>query len=307
MLPECRRNALLFTGTAAVAALVGGTALLLASSPLQGAALAGIVGGASALAFVVAWRRSAFDLDAELFAGGALALYTQADVALRSFRWPQVVYGLLGLLMLLQAGNNSLRSREWRHHWIVGVTLGETIGYLAPAATGVLLASRGVEGWTLVGAISLAGLAEGAILGLAQARSFPFTVNARRYALLTSAAAGLAWLSITTIVTLAPTLPPATTILLGAPLGALALFSIGGAQWIELRRHSTLGSRAWTWIGWTALAWALALPLSFAAGPLVDDGTPIATHLLLWGSAGALMAYVFALVTWQGVRRMERG
>jgi hypothetical protein len=77
-----------------------------------------------------------------------------------------------------------------------------------------------------------------------------------------------------------------------------ALFAIGGAQWIELRHHRVPARR---WIGWTALAWLVALPLSFAPGPLVDETTPLAAHIVLWGCGGVLMAYVMALITWRGV------
>ncbi len=89
-------------------------------------------------------------------------------------------------------------------------------------------------------------------------------------------------------------------------IAATALFgltAIGAGQWLELRRHTRMAHR---WILWTALAWILALPLSFAPTPFVDEATPLASSFVLWGCAGLLMAHVMALVTWQGVRRLQR-
>jgi hypothetical protein len=92
-----------------------------------------------------------------------------------------------------------------------------------------------------------------------------------------------------------------TKALICIPFAALCLVAIGGAQWLELRRHIR---RAHAWIGWTALAWVLALPLSFAPAPLVDESTPTGVHVVLWGSAGVLMALVMASITWIGVQRL---
>jgi hypothetical protein len=95
--------------------------------------------------------------------------------------------------------------------------------------------------------------------------------------------------------------PAAAMIAVGLVAGVVGLVAIGGLQWLELRNRT---SRATAWIAWTALAWALALPLSFLAGPFVDEHTPLPIHFVLWGSTGVMMAYVMALVTWQGVRRI---
>jgi hypothetical protein len=96
--------------------------------------------------------------------------------------------------------------------------------------------------------------------------------------------------------------PSCGRILAGAATAALGLAAIGSAQWLELRRHAGPARR---WILWTALAWAVGLPFSFAPAPFVDESTPLASHLVLWGCGGLLMAYAMALVTWQGVRRLN--
>jgi len=76
----------------------------------------------------------------------------------------------------------------------------------------------------------------------------------------------------------------------------LGLFAIGAMQWLELRRAA--------WIGWTALAWVVALPFSFLPMPFVDLTTPMAAMAALWACAGLMMAYVMALITWQGAKRL---
>ena len=78
--------------------------------------------------------------------------------------------------------------------------------------------------------------------------------------------------------------------------------AIGGLQWLELRVHVR---RAAGWVAWTALAWTLALPLSFLPSPLVDEHTALPVHFVLWGTSGLAMAFVMALVTWQGARRLS--
>ncbi len=88
---------------------------------------------------------------------------------------------------------------------------------------------------------------------------------------------------------------PASMIVGSVLAATIGLTAIGGAQWIELRHVAN----AHRWIGWTALAWVVALPWSFLPGPAVDKSTPAVVHFALWSCAGALMAYTLAQVTWQ--------
>lgn len=111
------------------------------------------------------------------------------------------------------------------------------------------------------------------------------------------------WASVMTMMLVAPSLPLPVMLVFGVPGAIVALFAIGTAQWLELRHHVV---RARAWIMWTALAWLVALPLSFLPAPLVDATTPFAVHVALWTAGGFLMALVMALVTWQGVRRLDQ-
>jgi hypothetical protein len=200
---------------------------------------------------------------------------------------------------------DALAHAEARRRWITLVTLAESVGYLAPATAGILLARAQASEGTRTVVVVLAGFVEGLVLGIGQARAFPFAVNRLRYALVTSIGAGIVWAVVMTLMLLGrgSAVPVAGMIAAGIVAGCFGLVAIGGMQWLELRRHVT---RPAAWIAWTALAWTLALPLSFLPAPFVDETTPLPTHFVLWGTAGVMMAFVMALVTWQGVRRVCR-
>jgi hypothetical protein len=191
-----------------------------------------------------------------------------------------------------------MTARRW---WSI-VTAAETIGYLAPATAGVVTTKLGIDGLPQIAVMSCAGMLEGLALGTGQAIALPVAVSRRRFAMLTSLATGIVWASVMSAMQLAGSdAPPAIAIPSALVLGALALAVLGGAQWLELRRHVPHAHR---WIGWTALAWIVALPASFLAAPLVDETTPMATQLVLWGAGGFVMAALMAAVTWIGVRRV---
>lgn len=290
-------------GAAELIALRRGSELvpisLLAHTPFESFLVPGVllggIGAACAAAALLAWRRSRAAIDAAIVAGGALVVWIAAERAmLREASWLQAGYGALGLALLGLGARAGLRSGLPRHRWVIAVTAAEAAGYLAPALAGILTA-RGGEPRALP--IAAAGLVEGLALGAGQAWAFPFRVRRLRYALLTALGAGVVWAGVLAVMRAGGALPPA----LAAIAGAAGLAAIGTAQWLELRRHA---ARAGRWIAWTALAWAVALPLSFAPGPFVDEATPLSSHVVLWGCGGLLMAYAMALITWRGVRRL---
>lgn len=303
-------------GFAALSALGGAAALLalrrgseqvplalLARTPFESflvpGLLLGAIGAACALAALLAWRRSRAAIDAVIAAGGALAVWILAERALlREASWLQAVYGAIGLALLGLGARAGLRSGQPRHRWVIAVTAAEAAGYLAPALTGILTARAGEPAALPIVA---AGLVEGLALGAGQGWALPLRVDRLRYALLTALGAGAAWAGVMAAMRLGGALPPAAAVAAGVTAGAAGLAALGGAQWLELRRRAP---RAGRWIAWTALAWAAALPLSFAPGPLVDAATPLWAHVALWGAGGLLMAYAMALITWQGARRL---
>lgn len=193
-------------------------------------------------------------------------------------------------------------------NWIAVVTAFEALGYLAPSLAGILTERSGWTGPEQVGVLTAAGLIEGALLGTGQAIALQRRVRlpVRAWIVGTSLAAGLVWSSVLIAPRLAttPQLPLIARVALTALVGAVALLAMGGVQAWLLRDELPHARR---WIGWTALAWILALPLSFLPAPLVDEHTPLAVHLVLWPLAGVLMALVMAVVTGLGMRRLLAG
>ena len=58
-------------------------------------------------------------------------------------------------------------TRTWWRRWVVLVTAGEVLGFLAPAL--VVAATRGLPDVAVLGCLVVAGSVEGAVLGWAQA------------------------------------------------------------------------------------------------------------------------------------------
>lgn len=191
--------------------------------------------------------------------------------------------------------------------WVAYVTVGEAAGFLVPATVMAVAQLADVAPWPHYAAAIVAGLAEGAILGLAQSRAVRgsgLALDTRSWVAATSLAAGLAW----SIGMLPSTLPgldwtsPAT--IAGAVVGGLVLLlSIPTAQWPLLRPHLP---RAWRWIPLNAVAWAVGILWTIAPSPVIDEATPVGVLVLAYGVAGLLMATTVAVITGLGLRRMLR-
>lgn len=270
---------------------------------VPGLMLGVIIGGSSLLSAVLMGRRSRAAIDATIVAGGALTLWIVAEVAMmRTAHALHLICGAVGVSMLALGVRAAWTTRAPRHRWVIFVTVAETVGFLVPACVGILATRANLGGAAKAAVMAGAGLAEGLALGIGQSSAFPWAVRRLPYALLTSAGAGIVWLSVMATMLLAHgASPPMLVVAVGLVAGLTGLAAIGGAQWIELRHHTKAAHR---WIAWSALAWVMALPFSFAPGPFVDETTPFAAHVALWACGGALMAYVMAVVTWQGVRRL---
>ena len=311
-------------GVAAVAAIGGGAALLLAPGDdpalwallqhtpfetflIPGLLLLCVVGGAQVLALVLLKRRADVMLDAAIFAGGVLTVWIVAEVAMFRFvNGLHIACGGLGLVTLAVATVGAWRSGRPRHRWLIGVTAGEALGFLAPTAAGLWSARAGMDGVAQWAALVAAGAVEGLVLGSAQGAVFPGAIEGRRFAVFSAAGAALAWSCFMGISMLVGSNVPGVIVGAGAlVMGAVGLFSVGVAQGLALKGAGGPSATAVRWfVGWTALAWAVALPLSFAASPFVDESTPLWVHVVLWGMGGVCRAWVMALVTWQGARRL---
>jgi hypothetical protein len=173
-----------------------------------------------------------------------------------------------------------------------------------PAVVGAATASspRAV----VVPALLAAGLFEGTLLGIGQAsvlrRAIP-DLPARRWVVATAAGAMLAYiLGLLLPSTPAMDWPPAVGIAVGSVLGVLILLTIGGSQWLVLRRHL---HRADRWILITAVAWfgGLAVFLGFST-PLWQEGQPLSVTIGIGILGGLLMAGVTAWISGVGLVRM---
>lgn len=182
-------------------------------------------------------------------------------------------------------------------NWLLWVTLGESVGFLAPALAQLAFAGAPVAAPALI----LAGAAEGAVLGWTQAtvlRSRLPALSRRRWVGATAIGAALAW-----FIGLLPAewadvwqrWPVSAQLVAGIVAATVLLSALGVAQWFELRRHLR---RAVWWIVGSAVAWCAGLAVFFAvATPLWQPGQPGALVLLIGVLAGVLMALTMSLVT----------
>lgn len=179
--------------------------------------------------------------------------------------------------------------------WTVAVTAAESVGFLAPAVVGAT--TSGLPSYAGMPALLAAGAVEGAVLGWAQAavlRGVLPDVGVRRWAMLTAGAAVVAYLLGAGVAATA-TAPGWVSVVLPVLCGILLLFSIGGAQWLELRHHV---ARAASWVPATALAWLLALGTFLAVvTPLWHEGQRVWVTVLIGAGAGVAMAFVQAALT----------
>lgn len=269
------------------------------------------VGMVELTALLALWRRSPVAGDLALLGAGAIAIWILSEMAiLRQFHPLHGLYLVLSCVALVAAIRGAWQSQAPRLRWTVGVTVAEGIGFLGPVLVGVLATPRGLSELERGLALTCAGLWEGTCLGLGQALLLPLPLGRVRFAALTALGGGLVWASVMGLMGLARSgLGPGILIPASLTLGCAALLLMGSLQWLELRRlpkAPALGLGAMGWVGWTALAWLVALPLSFSPSPLVDEKTPLAANLCLWVCGGLLMAYALSLLTWQGARRLLR-
>lgn len=195
--------------------------------------------------------------------------------------------------------------------WALATTLGELVGFLAPALAGVLVtravAPMGGAAAPLLtfGVLVAAGSLEGAALGFAQSRvlreAVP-TIAWQRWTGATALAGVVAWVL--------GMLPNTLADLLGLGLGALLalwavvapglLLTIGVAQWLVLRRHLP---RAALWIPANALGWTLGVGATFLGATLITETMPPALAVAIGVASGVAMGMVVGVITgWALVR-----
>jgi len=190
--------------------------------------------------------------------------------------------------------------------WICWVSVGELAGFCVPTAAATLLAD--LPPVALLGAMVVAGAAEGTVLGWTQARVLREALPAasgHRWVALTAAGAALAWFCGMLVPTAYETWhhwPVPVQLALLAVLATVLLTSIGMAQWLELRRHVKHAGR---WVGASALAWALGLgAFSAVSTPLWQPGQSTALIIAIGLLGGLGMAVTMAVTTGVVLQRL---
>ncbi|MBB5916743.1 hypothetical protein BJY24_005655 [Nocardia transvalensis] len=190
------------------------------------------------------------------------------------------------------------REGLWRR-WFATVTLGEFVGFLAPATAGALTA--GARPGIVAAAVLCAGAVEGAVLGSFQAAVLRSVLSGLRrweWVRVTVLGAVVAW-----TIGLIPILfgeqvgrwPGWARIPFAVAAGVAVVFSIGVAQWIVLR-HFTGRARLWLWanvVGWIAGLAAFGVVTT----PLWQPGQAAVLVTAIGVLGGLVMAAVMAAVT----------
>jgi hypothetical protein len=198
-------------------------------------------------------------------------------------------------------GDRTLPSdaRWFYSRWVGWTVAGEAAGFAVAATAGALAATQDLPRTPEFALLVGAGSIEGALLGAGQAMAMrrlqlPPQIL-RRWPVVTSAAAALAW-SIGLLPSSVSNIPwssPAMW-LVAAVLGSVLLLSIPAVQYLQLRTAIPT-ARRWIWVN--ALAWLLGMCWTFAPSPLVDASTPIFALIGIYAVAGVLMAVTVAVIT----------
>ncbi|NEW43249.1 hypothetical protein GV794_05175 [Nocardia cyriacigeorgica] len=209
-------------------------------------------------------------------------------------------------LLLIDLASNSKKpeisgaqqgKRLWRR-WFALVTIGEVLGFAAPAAAAVTIGQ--IDSTLAAVTMLMAGLVEGAVLGWFQARVLHSAIpdlDTRRWILATALGALTAW---TVAIALMASnglqgWPTAAAIPVLASGALVIIFSLGVPQWFVLRDHL---AEADGWIGASAAGWiAGLLACTIVTSPLWQPGQSRAVTLAI-GLVGAMvMAAAMAAVT----------
>jgi hypothetical protein len=87
-------------------------------------------------------------------------------------------------------------------------------------------------------------------------------------------------------------------------IGALILLvSLPLAQYVVLRDHVR---RAVLWIPINMAAWVVGITWTLLPSPWIDESTPVATLILIYGIAGLCIAATVAVITGSGMIRLLR-
>ncbi len=189
--------------------------------------------------------------------------------------------------------------------WVLYTALGELFGFLAPVAAGVIGALIIGEAASPFGAAATllfaaaGGLGEGSILAAWQAailkKRLP-DLNRAKFILYTAGAAALAWIigMFPSTISDSVELPVWIWIVVGIIGIPFFLVSIGGAQWLELRKHV---KRAWLWIIANAIAWPVGVLIPVLGIQLVPDTSAVWVFVVAGIMSGVMMGATVGVIT----------
>ena len=195
-----------------------------------------------------------------------------------------------------------------RRRWTLAFVIGELVGFIPPAVTGATLASLGAPDVVLVVGLSLAGILEGATIGVAQARvlaRYAPDIDGRDWVVATAAAGGFAWfvgMGGGALMS-ADAAPPALIAVVLVPAWGAALVAMGYAQWRVLQRTIPISGR---WIRVTAGAWLLGVTIPVVALSSAPNDWPGWVHACIGVLAAIAMGLTVGVLTGRTLEQLVR-
>jgi hypothetical protein len=193
----------------------------------------------------------------------------------------------------------AMNAPDLRRRWIRACVLGELIGFVPPALVGATLGAADASDLVMIGGLTAAGVAEGAVLGVAQGSvvsRFAPAVDGRTWAVATAAAAGFAWFAGmgSAAVIGADVVPVALAVTMVVPAWTAALLAMGIAQWSVLRRAVAHSAR---WVPMTAMAWAIGVVIPVVSVSLTPNGWPPWAFVVVGVVAAVAMGLTVGAIT----------
>lgn len=185
--------------------------------------------------------------------------------------------------------------------WIRACVFGELVGFIPPAIVGASLYAVGAPEIVLVFGLVAAGVAEGVVLGHAQARVvttlLPEVVGWTRA---TAIAAGIAWLAGMGGSALVQHVGPIALIVV-APAWLIGLLSMG---LLQARRLAPAVDDARDWVAVTTVGWLIGVALPVIALSIIPNSWPLPVHVLAAVVAAVAMGATVGAVSAPTLRRL---
>jgi hypothetical protein len=190
--------------------------------------------------------------------------------------------------------------------WTLAFVVGELVGFAPPALVGAWLGAAEAGDIALVAGLTLAGVAEGAAIGSAQA----FVLRRHRSGIptgpwigATAAGAAIAWFAGMGGAAVMGAGAPTWTLVLLVPAWITGLAAMGFLQWRVMRSAVPRSGR---WVVVSSAAWLAGVLIPVAAISLVPDGWPVAGQVVIAILSAVLMGLVVGALTGLTMARLLR-